>query len=91
MSGSLEILRIGPNGTLFQIRDGLVFGQLVVGDGDLAPSTVAKRLRHAAVAGYLERWLSQEGVLVGTPRPPRLEWIDIAIAVPMVRDGSARS
>lgn len=87
MYPAIEIIRLGRQGELFQICDGVNFG-LVEFEG-ASPTHREQRLRHPHVLAFLAKWLEDHGVLTGSSHPPRLEWIRVEMAVVAARTPSA--
>ncbi len=82
-TADVEVLRIGPDLRLFQISDGERYGIVEIAEeSPPLPFKRPSRLRDPTVQAYLGAWLEREGVLVGTPHPPRLHWEDVCCRVP---------
>ncbi|MEO3475281.1 hypothetical protein AAFN86_25695 [Roseomonas sp. CAU 1739] len=84
---TIEILRIGPDNALYQLCDGKNFGVLAFDDDATAPLPFHRRaaIERPAVLAFVAQWLMREGVLLGSPNPPRMRWTDIAEHVPCAR------
>ncbi|GGJ13973.1 hypothetical protein [Neoroseomonas lacus] len=82
----IEILPIGPEGELFQISDGELYALLETeGMGMPWDDLIDRATLHPDICDYMIRWLSQHGVLVGSPHPPHLVWDDLAHDVAAAR------
>lgn len=84
---AIEILRIGPDNALYQLCDGENFGVLEFDDDGAAPLPFNRRaaIAHPEVLAFVAHWLRYDGVLLGSPHPPRIQWKDIARQVPAAR------
>jgi len=89
MYPAIEIIRLGRNNDLFQICDGAHFG-LVEFEGT-GPTNREQRLRHPHVLAFLAKWLDKHGVLIGSQHPPRLEWVQVEMAVVAARPPMTRA
>lgn len=83
MKTAIEILRVGPNGTLFQISDGERFGFLEFDSSDQRARQ--DNLQRPDVLICLGDWLSKHGVLIGSQKPPHLHWCNVEAELSMQR------
>lgn len=82
----IEILPVGPDGTLFQVCDGKLFGLLEMDDTGMPWDDVRERITlHPDVTRYLRSWLNANGVLVGSQHAPHLSWHALEEKVPIAR------
>ena len=85
-SNTIEILPVGPDGELLQICDGELDAHLDMDGTDVPWDDLLERVvLHPDIIAYLVRWVSDNGVLLGSPHPPRVYWDDLAREVPAAR------
>ncbi|MBR0653378.1 hypothetical protein GXW78_27255 [Roseomonas terrae] len=86
LSKEVEIIPIGPVGDLFQVTAGLVYAHLEMASVALPPDEAMERVvLHPDVIDFINQWVEENGVLLGTPHPPRLSWEEVRRQVPAAR------
>jgi hypothetical protein len=80
---AMEVVRVGGDHRLYQISHGQNYGLLEIEPQHAAPALDRRRtLEEPDVRAVLVEWLNADGVLLGSPQPPRLRWDDLRRRVP---------